>query len=210
MPPLTMDTCFSSTLIQQLRSLESQFLTVYASGADGECNAFSTHFKSTLAHARQVVFSGHGPPGFAELVSEVSQSFGMIFHSVQELEDQSSSRTNSRVLMVRDMCVRAGLRRRRKRSTRSRKSKAGKSGRVWQSGKKSKRGRKSPVGNPKRRVQLEVEGETSTSTNPSKRKPTTLDSSGRKCRTVTAPPTDSMKFGEFLRCLPARSLCTTG
>ncbi|KAJ1301574.1 hypothetical protein OPQ81_008822 [Rhizoctonia solani] len=76
-----------------------------------------------------------------------------------------------------------GFRRRRKRSTRSRKSKAGKSGKVRQSGKKSKRGRKSPVGNPKRRAP-DSQGQPGPSTE-----------SGKKSRNVTAPPTDSMKFG---------------
>ncbi|KAG8689427.1 hypothetical protein FRC11_002644 [Ceratobasidium sp. 423] len=88
-----------------------------------------------------------------------------------------------------DVFSRAGLRRRRKRTNRSHKSKAGKNGHVRKSGKKSKRGRKSPVGNPKRRVQAE------SSKSGSKNKSSLQEINAKKCRNVTAPPTDSMKFG---------------
>ncbi|EUC63928.1 homeobox KN domain protein, partial [Rhizoctonia solani AG-3 Rhs1AP] len=62
--------------------------------------------------------------------------------------------------------------------------KAGKNGKVRQSGKKSKRGGKSPVGNGKRRVDAKNGTQQGRKFENSK-----------KSRNVTAPPTDSMKFG---------------
>ncbi|KAG8693095.1 hypothetical protein FRC08_009328 [Ceratobasidium sp. 394] len=174
-------------LIQQLQSLESQMLAAIRGGADAYA-AFAVHLKNTFAHAQQLVNTGRASPSLAQVLSTVAQPLDMICATFEQLW-QEKVQIDLRMDDAFRAILTTASRRRRKRSTRSHKSKAGKCGRVRQSGKKSKRGRRSPVGNPKRRVQVEVDPNTS------KAKPTSLDSSGKKCRTVTAPPTDSMKFG---------------
>ncbi|KAG9084101.1 hypothetical protein FRC06_004206 [Ceratobasidium sp. 370] len=178
-------------LIQQLQSLEAQFSKAIVAGNDA-CNPFFTYLQNTLSRAHHLVQSGQSshqlPQVFAGAVRSLNAMCGHLAQAEQYLA------LNNQADKVQEIMTRAGFRRRRKRSTRSRKSKAGKNGRVRQSGKKSKRGRKSPVGNPKRRVRVEDEAAGSTKQSQTKRKPT-FDSNGKKCRTVTAPPTDSMKFG---------------
>ncbi|KAG8723677.1 hypothetical protein FRC09_002271 [Ceratobasidium sp. 395] len=186
-----MSTCFNDIgLIQQLQSLESRLLTAIRAGVDAYA-AFSTDLESTLAHAQNLVNTGHASPQLTQILSTIAHPLARICATFEYLGQE-----RMKAVVRQEGALQAVLstinRRRRKRSTRSRKSKAGKNGRVRQSGKKSKRGRRSPVGNPKRRVQLEVEANTS------KARPTVLDASGKKCRTVTAPPTDSMKFGQFI------------
>ncbi|KAF8604092.1 hypothetical protein BDV93DRAFT_522898 [Ceratobasidium sp. AG-I] len=141
-----------------------------------------------MARAQQLARAGQASTGLLQVYAGVARSLAMICSHFMEVESYTG--IDKQTKAVEDLLTRAGLRRRRKRSTRSRKSKAGKNGRVRQSGKKSKRGRKSPVGNPKRRPHTEAG-----SSSQNKRKPAMYDSNGKKCRTVTAPPTDSMKFG---------------
>ncbi|KAG9122281.1 hypothetical protein FRC07_001426, partial [Ceratobasidium sp. 392] len=183
-----MNACLGEAdLVQQLQSLEAQLLKAISAGNDA-CGSFSTHLQAVLARAHHVVQSGQASPQLPQVFAATMRSLSTIRGYI--LQTQQYPIVDDFAAKVQDVMTRAGYRRRRKRSTKSRKSKAGKAGRTRQSGKKSKRGRKSPVGNTKRRVR--VEGEASTSQ--SKRKPT-FDSNGKKCRTVTAPPTDSMKFG---------------
>ncbi|QRW12069.1 homeobox KN domain protein [Ceratobasidium sp. AG-Ba] len=181
-----MDVCFDDTgLIQQLQSLEAQLLTAISAGADA-CFAFSVHLENILVHARQLVDTRRASPALTQVLSAVTQPLDTICTIFQRLEQEKINAMTRREEALHAVFATMN-RRRRKRSTRSRKSKAGKNGQVRQSGKKSKRGRKSPVGNPKRRVQFEVDPNTS--------KANATHGSSRKCRTVTAPPTDSMKFG---------------
>ncbi|KAG9087143.1 hypothetical protein FRC06_002708 [Ceratobasidium sp. 370] len=184
-----MNDCFDDIgLTQQLQSLEAQLLTAIRAGAEAYA-AFSVHLKSVLTHTQQLVNTRQASPSVAQLLSAVAQPLNIICAAFEHLERERIQATARQADSLQSVFTTIN-RRRRRRSTRSRKSKAGKCGRVRQSGKKSKRGRRSPVGNPKRRVQVEVDPNTS------KAKPTALDSSGKKCRTVTAPPTDSMKFGK--------------
>ncbi|CAE6412504.1 unnamed protein product [Rhizoctonia solani] len=167
-----MDACFGDIgIIHALKSLECEYLTAIAAGAQA-CNAFYVHLQSILAQAQQLVDAGPICAAFINFET----------HQLQVHNKQEAA--------VQDILVRGGFRRRRKRSTRSRKSKAGKAGKVRQSGKKSKRGRKSPAGNPKHRVRTEANGST-----PASGKPGPSNENSKKLRTVTAPPTDSMKFG---------------
>ncbi|KAG9094535.1 hypothetical protein FS749_012257 [Ceratobasidium sp. UAMH 11750] len=183
-----MNACFNDIgLIQELQSLEPRLLTAISAGADA-LFAFSAHLKSTLEHAQQLVNARQASPSLVQVLPTVAPPLSRICATFESLM-QESIQVSVRQKDALQVIFATVQQRRRKRSTRSRKSKAGKCGRVRQSGKKSKRGRRSPVGNPKRRVQVEVDPNTS------KAKPTSLDSSGKKCRTVTAPPTDSMKFG---------------
>ncbi|KAG9121097.1 hypothetical protein FRC07_003089, partial [Ceratobasidium sp. 392] len=176
-------------LVQQLQSLEAQFSNAISTGFNTH-DAFSGYLENTLAQAHRLVQSGQASLQLTHVLAGVLRSLETMCRYFIQLQECPGFDDPAKV--AKDLIARVGLRRRRKRSTRSRKSKAGKNGRVRQSGKKSKRGRKSPVGNAKRRVR--VEDEASGSTKQSKRKPT-FDSNGKKCRTVTAPPTDSMKFG---------------
>ncbi|KAG8764431.1 hypothetical protein FRC12_008104, partial [Ceratobasidium sp. 428] len=183
-----MNTYFDDTrLIQQIQSLESQLLAAIRTGDDA-CAAFSNQLEGVFAEAQQLVNTGHASPRLIQMLPAVARPLDMICATFERLL-QEKIQVDARQKEALQGIFSTVSRRRHKRSTRSRKSKAGKNGRVRQSGKKSKRGRRSPVGNPKRRVQLEVEANTS------KARPTVLDASGKKCRTVTAPPTDSMKFG---------------
>ncbi|CAE6412656.1 unnamed protein product, partial [Rhizoctonia solani] len=175
-----MDACIGDTsLIHALQSLECGYLTAIASGTDA-CNAFYEHLRSVLAHAQQLIDSGRASLEVSQMMSATIRSLATIGQAFMTLEKRQKEVTTQQETTVRDILARAGYRRRRKRSTRSRKSKAGKSGKVRQLGKRSKRGRKSPVGNPKRRANAEVDGSNENS---------------KKSRIVTAPPTDSMKFG---------------
>lgn len=174
-------------LIQQLQSLEAQFLKAIGTGVDA-CAAFSTQLEATLAQAQQLVLNGQASQGLIQVLANVVRPLGTICSTFSHFEHEKIQFCARQANAIQDIFSKV-TRRRRKRSTRSRKSKAGKCGKLRQSGKKSKRGRKSPVGNPKRRVLTEVEGSTSASANPQL-------SNGKRSRTVTAPPTDSMKFGE--------------
>lgn len=193
-------------IIQQLQSLESRFLSAISSGVDA-CSAFSVQLESTLAKAQQLVHSGQASSSLLHLLATFARPLNIICSTFVRFEHEKIQVGERQANGIQEIFTRVS-RRRRKRSTRSRKSKAGKNGRVRQSGKKSKRGRKSPVGNPKRRVQAEAESSTSGTNHglQSKPKPTMLDSNGKRCRTVTAPPTDSMKFGGSLT--SPRFLCT--
>ncbi|KAG9078251.1 hypothetical protein FS749_009773, partial [Ceratobasidium sp. UAMH 11750] len=176
-------------LIQQLQSLEAQFSKAIVAGNDA-CNPFFTYLQNTLGHAHHLVQSGQSSHQLPQVFAGTVRSLNAMCGHLAQVQQYLAS--NNQTDKVQEIMTRAGFRRRHKRSTRSRKSKAGKNGRVRQSGKKSKRGRKSPVGNPKRRVRVEDEASGSTKHgSQAKRKPT-FDSNGKKCRTVTAPPTDSM------------------
>lgn len=182
-------------LIQELQSVEYRFLTALTSGVDA-CAEFSNYLQHTLAQAEQFIASGHASRQLTEVFAGATRSASTICSSFMAIEDRHLAIQNARSETITEILGRAGFRRRRKRSTRSRKSKAGKCGRVRQSGKKSKRGRKSPVGNPKRRVNPGA-ASTSASTNDQTGLPgKSTAHDGKKSRTVTAPPTDSMKFGE--------------
>lgn len=192
-----MNICSSEDdLIQQLRLLECQFHDAIRAGADSY-STFSVHLKKILGHVQQLKHVGQASSSLLQVHAGVTRALTIICSHFIEVENGIN--LDGQRQAVRELLVRSGFRRRHKRSTRSRKSKAGKNGRVRQSGKKSKRGRKSPVGNPKRRVSTEPEPSSSGAKN--KRKPI-YDSNGKKCRTVTAPPTDSMKFGKSLACYP--------
>ncbi|KAG8689033.1 hypothetical protein FRC11_004262, partial [Ceratobasidium sp. 423] len=191
-----MDTCIGDTgLIHALQSLECGYLNAIASGTDA-CNAFHEHLRSVLTYAQQLVDSGRASPELSQMLAAVSRPLAAISQAFVALEKRQMEAGVQQETIVRDILVRAGFRRRRKRSTRSRKSKAGKSGKVRQSGKKSKRGRKSPTGNPKRRVHTEVTNSTPAGGgSDSQSKPSPSTENGKKSRVVTTPPTDSMKFG---------------
>ncbi|KAG9080085.1 hypothetical protein FS749_008131, partial [Ceratobasidium sp. UAMH 11750] len=178
-------------LIHQLQSLEAQFSNAISTGINTH-DAFSGYLDNTLAQAHRLVQSGQASLQLTHVLAGVLRSLETMCRYFVQLREYPGFDDPAKI--AKELVARVGLRRRRKRSTRSRKSKAGKSGKVRQSGKKSKRGRKSPVGNPKRRVHIEDELAGSSKQGSSKRKPT-FDSNGKKCRTVTAPPTDSMKFG---------------
>ncbi|CUA69677.1 Cingulin [Xenopus (Silurana) tropicalis] [Rhizoctonia solani] len=168
-------------LIQQLQSLEVQFLKAIGAGADA-CAAFSSHLETTLAQAQQRVLNGQASAALTQLLANATHPLNTICSTFMQIEHEGIQASSRQAAAIQGIFAKV-MRRRRKRSTRSRKSKAGKSGKVRQSGKKSKRGRKSPVGNPKRRVHTEVND------------PGLSTETGKKSRTVTAPPTDSMKFG---------------
>lgn len=202
-----MNACLNeAALIQQLQSLECQLSNAISAGIDAY-SAFSAHLDNVLSQGRQLVHSGQASPALTQVLSSVVKPLTTICAVFTRFEEEKL-RVGARQADGLKTILTQVSRRRRKRSTRSRKSKAGKNGRVRQSGKKTKRGRKSPVGNPKRRVQAEAESSTSGLQN--KRNPTTFDSSGKKCRTVTAPPTDSMKFGGSLMVTSRPLLCTLG
>ncbi|QRV83334.1 homeobox KN domain protein [Ceratobasidium sp. AG-Ba] len=169
-------------LIQQLQSLEAQFSSAISAGTNAH-DAFSGYLDNTLAQAHRLVQSGQASLQLTHVLSGVLRSLETMCRYFVQLQEYPGFSDPTKV--AQDLVMRAGLRRRRKRSTR--KSKAGKNGRVRQSGKKSKRGHKSPVGNGKRRVRVEDEASGS-------KKKKSSDNS-KKSRTVTAPPTDSMKFG---------------
>jgi hypothetical protein len=195
-----MDTCSSDTdIISELWCLQSRFLEALNSGVDAY-KAVADQLKATFGRARQCLIHSHSPTALAQVMAVVARTC----LTYTQLEEDNLAMEENLATSIKDVFTRAGLRRRRKRSTRSHKSKAGKSGRVRRSGKKSKRGHKSPVGNPKRRVYTEAEASTSKSSHSSKRKLVTQENNGKKCRNVTAPPTDSMKFGASPRsCLIA-------
>ncbi|CAE6443666.1 unnamed protein product [Rhizoctonia solani] len=176
-------------LIQQLQQLESQYLSALASGVEA-CNTFARHLDALLAHVRGIADLRREPCALKDALARVYQPLTMITQAFKEIDNRQIITIQRQTAAIEEAFKSNGFRRRRKRSTRSRKSKVGKSGKVRQSGKKSKRGRKSPVGNPKRRPHLDVNGPTSVSGNLSP-----SNESGKKSRTVTAPPTDSMKFG---------------
>ncbi|CAE6409872.1 unnamed protein product [Rhizoctonia solani] len=173
-------------LIQQLQSLEVQFLEAIGAGVDA-CVAFSTHLESTLAQAEQLVLNGRASAALVQVLANATYPLNTICSSFMQIEREGIQASSRQATAIQEIFTKA-IRRRRKRSTRSRKSKAGKCGKLRQSGKKSKRGRKSPVGNPKRRVQTEASGSTNGN-------PESSTDNGRKSRNVIAPPTDSMKFG---------------
>ncbi|KAJ1301571.1 hypothetical protein OPQ81_008819 [Rhizoctonia solani] len=178
-----MDTCSSDTdIISELLCLQSRFLEALNSGISAY-KAIGDQLKATFERARQCLVQSPSPTALAQAMVVVARTC----LTYTQLEEDSISMEETLTTSISDVFSRAGLRRRRKRTNRSHKSKGGKNGHVRKSGKKSKRGRKSPVGNPKRRVQTE------SSKSGSKHK--SQDSNGKKCRNVTAPPTDSMKFG---------------
>ncbi|CAE6412549.1 unnamed protein product [Rhizoctonia solani] len=180
-----MDICSSDTdIISELWCLQSRFLESLNSGV----NAYKTvadHLKATFERARQCLVQSRSPAALAQVMAVVARTC----LTYTQLEEDSITMQETFATSINDVFTRAGLRRRRKRTNRSHKSKAGKNGHVRKSGKKSKRGRKSPVGNPKRRAQGE------SSKLGSKSKSSVQDINSKKCRNVTAPPTDSMKFG---------------
>ncbi|CCO28268.1 hypothetical protein BN14_02263 [Rhizoctonia solani AG-1 IB] len=184
-------------LIQQIQALEVQFLKAIGAGADA-CTAFSAHLESILARAQQLVLNGRASVTLAQLLANAIHPLNTICSTFMRFEREGIQASSRQATAIQEIFTNAS-RRRRKRSTRSRKSKAGKSGKVRQSGKKSKRGRKSPVGNPKHRVRTEANVST-----PATGKPGSSNENSKKVRTVTAPPTDSMKFGE----LPLKALYT--
>ncbi|KAF8701472.1 hypothetical protein RHS03_06517, partial [Rhizoctonia solani] len=183
---LTANGCSDDTnLAREIQSLSSQFLIAIASGLDA-CRQFAQGLEVVLRNARERVYSGTASPELSQAFSSAAGPLDAICTMLMNTETQRESIIQEQEVIFDEVLARHGLRRRRKRSTRSRKSKAGKNGKVRQSGKKSKRGQKSPVGNPKRRVQDSAK--TGTQQGPK------FDNS-KKCRNVTAPPTDSMKFG---------------
>ncbi|CAE7145014.1 unnamed protein product [Rhizoctonia solani] len=180
---LTMDTCSSDTdIISELWCLQSRFLESLNSGVSAY-KAVGDQLKATFDRARQCLVQSRAPAALAQAMAVVARTC----LTYTQLEEDGIAMEENLTTSINDVFTRAGLRRRRKRTNRSHKSKAGKNGNVRKSGKKSKRGRKSPVGNPKRRAHAE--------TSKSGKKSTILDINGKKCRNVTAPPTDSMKFG---------------
>ncbi|KDN41479.1 hypothetical protein RSAG8_07429, partial [Rhizoctonia solani AG-8 WAC10335] len=156
---LTMDTCSNDTDIIAYKAVGDQL-------------------KATFDRARRCLVQSHAPAALAQVMAVVARTC----LTYTQLEEDSIAMEENLTTSINDVFTRAGLRRRRKRTNRSHKSKAGKNGHVRKSGKKSKRGRKSPVGNPKRR------GHTETSKSGSK-KSSMLDINGKKCRNVTSPPT---------------------
>ncbi|KAF8593047.1 hypothetical protein BDV93DRAFT_612364 [Ceratobasidium sp. AG-I] len=195
-----MNSCSSEVvLIQQLQSLECQMSNSISAGVDAYA-AFSNHLEHVLSQGRQLVQTGQASLKFSQVLAGVIKPLDSICSVFTRFEQERLRVGARQAEALKDIFGRVS-RRRRKRSTRSRKSKAGKNGRVRQSGKKSKRGRRSPVGNPKRRVPAEAESSTSGANHglQGKQKPTTFDSNGKRCRTVTAPPTDSMKFDTILK-----------
>ncbi|KAF8756057.1 hypothetical protein RHS01_04805 [Rhizoctonia solani] len=185
-----MDACFGDIgIIHALKSLECECLAAVASGAEA-CNAFYANLQTTCAQAQQLVDTGRASAELVQILGTVSHSLSVICTAFMDFEKQQLQVREKQSIAVEHILTRAGFRRRRKRSTRSRKSKVGKTGKVRQSGKKSKRGPKSPVGNPKRRVHTEA-----SRSMPAGEKPGPSNESGKKLRTVTAPPTNSMKFG---------------
>ncbi|KAF8756044.1 hypothetical protein RHS01_04801 [Rhizoctonia solani] len=148
-----------------------------------EIQSLSSRFLIAIASG---VYSGTASHELSQAFSSAARPLDAISTMLTTVETQREAIPEEQGAALDEILARHGLRRRRKRSTRSRKSKAGKNGKVRQSGKKSKRGQKSPVGNPKRRVQ--------DSTKASTQQGHKFDNS-KKCRNVTAPPTDSMKFG---------------
>ncbi|KAG8750438.1 hypothetical protein FRC11_010410, partial [Ceratobasidium sp. 423] len=141
-------------LIQQLQQLETQYLSALALGV-GACITFDRHLKGILAHAQSVVDSRRESCALKDVLARVCQPLAKISQAFIDMENRQLSTAERQTAAIQDAFQSNGFRRRRKRSTRSRKSKAGKCGKLRQSGKKSKRGRKSPVGNPKRRAHTE-------------------------------------------------------
>ncbi|CEL59953.1 hypothetical protein RSOLAG1IB_12275 [Rhizoctonia solani AG-1 IB] len=183
---LTASGCSDDTnLAREIQSLSSRFLIAIASGLDA-CRQFAQDLEVVLRNAREKVYSGTASPELSQAFSSAAGPLDAICTMLTNTETQRESIIQEQEAIFGEVLARHGLRRRRKRSTRSRKSKAGKNGKVRQSGKKSKRGRKSPVGNAKRRVQDSTKAGTQQG-----RK----SADSKKSRNVTAPPTDSMKFG---------------
>ncbi|CAE6525778.1 unnamed protein product [Rhizoctonia solani] len=182
---LTANGCSDDTdLIREIQSLNSRFLVAIAAGLDA-CKQFTTDLEAVLRNVRERVYSGSASHELSQAFASASRPLDAICTMLTNVETQREAIPEEQGAAFDEILTRHGLRRRRKRSTRSRKSKAGKNGKIRQSGKKSKRGRKSPAGNAKRRVDTSKAG-----TQQGRR-----DENNKKCRNVTAPPTDSMKFG---------------
>ncbi|CAE6497841.1 unnamed protein product [Rhizoctonia solani] len=183
---LTVNGCSDDTnLVREIQSLNSRFLIAIASGIDA-CKQFAQDLEVVLRNAREKVYSGTASPELSQAFTSAAGPLDAICTMLTNTETQRETILQEQEVIFGEVLARHGLRRRRKRTTRSRKSKTGKNGKVRQSGKKSKRGRKSPVGNAKRRVQDSTKGGTHQG-----RK----SENSKKSRNVTAPPTDSMKFG---------------
>ncbi|CUA77156.1 Microtubule-associated protein 1B [Rhizoctonia solani] len=177
-----MDTCSNDTdIISELWCLQSRFLESLNSGVSAY-KAIGDQLKATFDRARQCLVQSHAPAALAQAMAIVARTC----LTYTQLEEDSIAMEENLATSINDVFTRGGLRRRRKRANRSHKSKAGKNGHVRKSGKKSKRGRKSPVGNPRRRAETSKSGS---------KKSSIQDINGKKSRNVTAPPTDSMKFG---------------
>ncbi|GAB1528569.1 hypothetical protein RhiTH_011763, partial [Rhizoctonia solani] len=175
-------------IVLELQDLEAHLLRACASGPDAY-TSFTALLENTLQRAQQRLSHSNAPESLAQLMNAAIRSCTSICVAFSALEDQFTVSAQRQTVAIQDMFTRAGFKRRRKRATRSHKSKVGKTGKVRQSGKKSKRGPKSPVGNPKRRLPAGINGPASASG-----KPGPSNENGKKLRTVTAPPTDSMKF----------------
>ncbi|KAH7304117.1 hypothetical protein B0J17DRAFT_725878 [Rhizoctonia solani] len=179
---LTVNGCSDDTnLVREIQSLNSRFLIAIASGIDA-CKQFAQDLEVVLRNAREKVYSGIASPELSQAFTSAAGPLDAICTMLTNTETQRETILQEQEVIFGEVLARHGLRRRRKRTTRSRKSKTGKTGKVRQSGKKSKRGRKSPVGNAKRRVQDST-------------KQGRKSENSKKSRNVTAPPTDSMKFG---------------
>ncbi|KAL5639194.1 hypothetical protein ACGC1H_006640 [Rhizoctonia solani] len=181
---LTAHGCSDDTgLVRDIQSLNSRFLIAIASGLDA-CKQFTSDLEAVLQNAREKIYSGIASPELSQAFASAARPLDAICAMLTNVETQREAIPEEQGAAFDEILIRQGLRRRRKRTTRSRKSKAGKNGKVRQSGKKSKRGGKSPVGNGKRRV------DTKTGTQQGRK-----FENSKKSRNVTAPPTDSMKFG---------------